>query len=491
VPSADQPSTGTTARGWGRRVALAAVATLVVTAVAIVGLEASGHLPADFPGNAAATPSPTPTPTPTRPAASSVLAPATSDAATPLDVAQLRRLLAAPALGPDPGAVVLDASTGEVLLDQDSARARTPASVAKLATTAAALAVLGPDHRLTTRVVAGSTPGELVLVGAGDASLALARQPRGAYPRRASLTQLADATAAALASRAPAATATPTPTGSPAVTVRVDDTLFSGPAVSPDWPAAYIGSGVVSPVSALSVDQGRVSARTTARERDPALAAGRDFARLLSARGVSVRGEVSRTTAPSTAATLAGVGSPTTAELVEADLATSDNDLAEALLRLVATGSGRPGTFADGTAAVTDALTRLGVATDGLNLLDGSGLARGTTIAPTTLAQLLVTASGTEHPELRPVVASLPVAGFSGTLALRFGTPPTDAGAGLVRAKTGTLTGVSTLAGVTATGGRTLAFVAMTDRVPVGGTLAARGALDRFAAAVAGGQARG
>ena len=55
----------------------------------------------------------------------------------------------------------------------------------------------------------------------------------------------------------------------------VDDSLFTGPAVSPDWPASYVGSGIVSPVSALAVDDGRVRPGSDVREPDPALAAGR------------------------------------------------------------------------------------------------------------------------------------------------------------------------------------------------------------------------
>jgi D-alanyl-D-alanine carboxypeptidase/D-alanyl-D-alanine-endopeptidase (penicillin-binding protein 4) len=269
------------------------------------------------------------------------------------------------------------------------------------------------------------------------------------------------------------------------VAVRVDDSLFTGPAVSPDWRESYVPSGVVSPVSALAVDAGRVSPTSDAREPDPALAAGRDLARLLAKRGVTVTGEVTRAAAPAGAAELAAVESPTVAELVELMLASSDNDLAEAMLRLVAVGQDRPGTFTDGTAVVQDVLADLGVPTAGTELLDGSGLARGSMVSPATLGRLLVTAADGSHPRLDDLVTGLPVAGFSGTLSLRFGAGRAGTAAGLVRAKTGTLTGVSTLAGVTSVDGRPVVFVVMSDEVP-GDTLAARAALDRFAATLAG-----
>ncbi len=82
-------------------------------------------------------------------------------------------------------------------------------------------------------------------------------------------------------------------------------------------------------------------------------------------------------------------------------------------------------------------------------------------------------------------MTGLPVAGFSGTLSLRYGAGRAGTAAGLVRAKTGTLTGVSTLAGVSSAGGRPVVFAVMSDQVP-GDTLAARAAIDRFAATVAG-----
>jgi serine-type D-Ala-D-Ala carboxypeptidase/endopeptidase (penicillin-binding protein 4) len=159
----------------------------------------------------------------------------------------------------------------------------------------------------------------------------------------------------------------------------------------------------------------------------------------------------------------------------------------------VAISRDHPATFEGGTAAVAEVLAELGVPTDGLALLDGSGLSRGSRIAPETLGALLALAAGDgADARLRPLVTGLPVAGFSGTLAERFDTAAAGrAGAGVVRAKTGTLTGVSSLAGVVARGDdsppgqvRLLAFALMTDDVQVSNTLDARDALDRIAAAL-------
>ncbi len=472
-------------RVWPR-IVLPLVALLVVAAVSLAALDLSGNLPGGIVAD------PTPTPTPTRPldpdpvAAGVVLAgepaPAPTGGAAPelptLPEEDLDRLLTDGSLGPDPGAVVVDLGTGSDLLSRDASTARTPASVAKLATGAAALMRLDPESRLRTRVVQGATPGELVLVGAGDASLS-GRRPSGRFfPLRASLPGLADAVADGLRAQ-----------GLASVSLAVDDSIFTGPAVSPDWPATYVGSGVVSPVSALSVDAGRVSPESDAREPDPALAAGRDLARLLTRRGVTVTGQVTRVTAPAgSAAEVGAVESPTVAELVELMLQTSDNDLAEALLRLVAIGSDRPGTFDDGRAVVGEVLDELGVSGPTTSLLDGSGLARGSVVAPETLVRLLAVASdGTHRPELWHLLTGLPVAGFTGTLAARFLTAVEAGGegAGEVRAKTGTLTGVSTLAGTATVDGRPVAFVVMANDVT--DTLAARAALDRFAALVADG----
>lgn len=408
-------------------------------------------------------------------AASPVLEPARSTASPVLlPRGRLDRLLTSGPLGDAPGALVVDALSGAVLLERDPATPRTPASVLKLVTAAATVMSLDPQQRLRTRVVTGAGRGEVVLVGAGDTTLTADPDPR-LRPRRARLADLAAATADALRAAGAAGGR---------VRVSVDDTLFAGPAVPPDWPASYTSSGVVAPVSALTLDGGRVDPAGDVRAADPALHTGRRFGQLLRAEGLSVGRRVDRTQAAPSASELAAVESPTVAELVELMLASSDNDLAEALLRLAAVARDRPATFAGGTAVAADVLAELGVTTTGVQLLDGSGLARGSRLPPRTLAELFVVAAGERTPAALDVLHSgLPVAGFSGTLSQRFLAGITRDGAGIVRAKTGTLTGVSTLAGVTTVRDRPVAFVVMSDGVT--DTLAARSVLDRFAATVA------
>ncbi|MFD0630479.1 D-alanyl-D-alanine carboxypeptidase/D-alanyl-D-alanine-endopeptidase [Catenulispora yoronensis] len=173
--------------------------------------------------------------------------------------------------------------------------------------------------------------------------------------------------------------------------------------------------------------------------------------------------------------------------MVEHMLTVSDNDLAEALLRQVALAGGKPATFEGGVAAVREQLGRLGVGLTGLSVLDGSGLSRDDRISPAFLVSVLSAAAADDHPDLRAALTGLPVAGLTGTLAEdgRYTTPQSSAGAGLVRAKTGSLTGVVTLAGlVRDNDGQLLVFALMADQAT--DTASARAAVDRIATTLAG-----
>lgn len=441
-------------------------APLLLVGAAVAGLAVTGHLPERF--GAGGVPGPTPSATPLPPPAGPVLATSAAGRTT-VPRALLRQLLHDPSLGVRPGAEVLDVRTGSPLLQVRRGTALPPASLSKLATCTAALETMDAGTRLRTRVVAGARPGVLVLVGGGDPTLSV--NGHGAVlPGAARLARLADRTVVAL------------PSGTVRVRVRVDDSLFRGPSVAPSWEPGYVGAGVASPVDALSVDEGRVDPRLETRESDPALAAGADFARLLARRGLRVTGPVSRTVAPAEGTELAAVRSPRLSTLVEHTLSASDNDMAEALARLAAHAAGAPASFAGARRTITRAVTSLGVPTPGLRLLDGSGLSRGSRIAPVTVARLLLAA--TTRSRLAPLLSGLGVGGYSGSVLGRFDEAGARAGRGTVRAKTGTLTGVSNLAGFADDGtGRPVVFVLLAD--DVSDTLAARDTLDRLAAALA------
>lgn len=383
-----------------------------------------------------------------------------------------------PALGGRLAVSVVDVAERRPVLERAADVLLTPASTAKIVTAVAALTTLAPTVRLTTRVVAGSTPGEVVLVGGGDTTLARDAASQRS-PQDARLDVLADQALAALG---------PTPV----TRVVVDDTLYPGPSTGPGWLPGYVAEGSVAPVDALSVDGGRVRADQPGRVPDPGMAAGALVAVRLARGGPAV--PVARGRAPQGAAVLAQVQSPPVGQLVERMLTTSDNDLAETLARQVALALGRRADFDGVAAALAQAtapvLASLGVRGEAVRLVDGSGLSRDDAVAPGAFSRLLAGLLADPRPEqqarLGPLLGGLPVAGFDGTLADRFRRGPQVAGAGAVRAKTGTLRGVSSLAGVVRTrDGRLLSFAVMSDGVPDGGVLAAEQALDRFAAGLA------
>ncbi len=102
------------------------------------------------------------------------------------------------------------------------------------------------------------------------------------------------------------------------------------------------------------------------------------------------------------------------------------------------------------------------------------------------IATLLAKVAGSQRSDLRAMFAGLPIGGFTGTLAPRFLNVATRRGAGVVRAKTGTLAGVNALAGVVVDAdGRLLAFAFMASH-PTAKTPPAVPLIDRSAAILAG-----
>ena len=368
-------------------------------------------------------------------------------------------------MGGSTGIEVTDVLTGTVLAQVSTTTPRTPASTTKLLTAAAALTVLGATATLPTTLLQ-TAPGRIVLVGGGDVLLAAGAGDPAATVGHAGLADLAAQAAPALR-RA----------GTTTVELAVDDTLFSGPLVHPDWKASDIAAGYVAGVASVEVDvaKTRPDEEYSPRSPDPALAAASQLVTALAAEGITVAGPPTRAQATAGAIELGRVESAPVADVVAHMLRVSDNTLAEALGRLVAVSRGLPGSFQGATTAVVQALARL-VDVTGVTLRDCSGLSALTRIPAATLVALVRAATST--PSLRRLVIDMPVAGWTGTLSDRSFSA---AATGLVRAKTGSLPGVTSLAGTVQTvDGRFLAFAVLADATPPGGQLGPRAAIDDF-----------
>nr|WP_236647984.1 D-alanyl-D-alanine carboxypeptidase/D-alanyl-D-alanine-endopeptidase [Micromonospora sp. 4G51] len=477
-----------------RRLPLAVLATVLVVVLAAVGLAVvrPGPVAGWLGGETAATSA---SAQPPEPDPAAVLA--GPDANAPIPSADgvraaLDPLVRAAALGDRVNVSVADVTTGNALYGAGQDAPTVPASVTKLATAVTVLAARGPAYRIPTRAVAGATPGEVVIVGGGDPTLAVDKN--GFYPGAARLDDLAAQVRKALGGTAP-------------TKVTVDSSLFSGPVYEPGWDADIPTGGFGAAITALMTDGARrdpeearrnSEATNHAAERvpQPDLMAGRQFARLL---GLSGDADVKRGKAPAASGASAAAGAPTPGtelgkveslpmvRLVDIMISDSDNVIAETLARQVALARNKPASFAGGAAATDAVIGELGLPADEISLADGSGLSRTNRISPSLLTDLITLAGNGSHPELAAIFGGLPVGGWSGTLDERYQAAVTKAGAGVVRAKTGTLTGVNAIAGlVTTADGRLLTFAVLTDQAPPDTLDATRQALDRITSALAG-----
>jgi len=408
------------ARAWARIVA-------VVLAVAGLACVALGVRADPAPASAA----------PPRAAAPSARTPLVSARRVPglyvdaVAVSRLRTLLGTVAAPVAACVAVDDRSTPLVRLN--SGRPLAAASTQKLLVAAAALSVLGPDHRFATRAVTDGSvqgadlSGDLIVVGGGDPVLTTGAEPS---PGATRLSDLAGAIVRAGITRIGGA-------------LVADDSRYDRARTVPDWTTGEIAEGDSGALGALVVNGGYHGGTPAA---DPALDTVQELAGMLTARNVEIAGGVRHTQdrAPSGAHEIARVGSPPLSAIVEQMLTVSNNETAELLTRELGFARGGAGTTAAGTQAVRAALAHLCVPVAGVDLHDGSGLAPTDRV---TCDALLRVVELSARAPFTAIDHGLPVAGRTGTLISRF------AGTSLVgrlRAKTGHITGVVGLAGVIA-----------------------------------------
>ncbi|MDR1799914.1 MAG: D-alanyl-D-alanine carboxypeptidase/D-alanyl-D-alanine-endopeptidase [Bifidobacteriaceae bacterium] len=398
------------------------------------------------------------------------------------DLAELQAAtLPAELIGTSLGVHVRDVLTGAELY-ASAAQPHIPASTLKILTAASAIVQLGASSSLSTTVVAlrtGPTTAALTLVGGGDVLLAPDAGNPDAVMGHAGLGDLAREAALTLRGQ-----------GITEVTVALDDSLFTGPTVLTDWawsPTTTWGSPIY-PIEIYSGRSGEAFDGETYLE-DPALAAAQQFQAKLVEAGqdtslalpaLTVTGEVTRSPAPAGAHEVARVESAPLRELLAWQLQMSDNVLSESLGRVAAVAAGQAGSFEGCAEGIRITLEALGVDPAGAHPVDCSGLSHDSVVSPATLTELLVLA---QNGTLGPIQRGLAVAGLEGTMSGRLLEYPA---AGNARAKTGSLTGVNSLAGVVQTAsGRQIAFAVMADGSAAIWTDTVRAALDAYVAGLA------
>ena len=382
----------------------------------------------------------------------------TADAARPLPAempaASRLRTCSVAALASDPrlmsfsGAVV-NASTGELLFDRGASTPVSQASVLKVLTAAAALNILGPDYRMSTKVFEGSSPGTIVLVGGGDPTLS--RMPAGkesVYAGAPKLEALAEAVEAKYSGEI--------------TNIVLDATLWStGDKWDSTWARSEQTGGYLSEVTALQVDGDRddPTQQKSARSTDPVMRAGEWFAEALDEAGADVSDEVtfSLGAAVTTKPLLGEVTSQPVGVLINQMLVNSDGTLAETLARVISKQMSLGGSASSLNQAITSAIAVYEVDTTGLTIRDGSGLSTANAVPPAFMAKFMIKVmQGATN--LNLIYDSLAVSGTSGALASRFGGGNAPA-KGAVIAKTGWLSTEYSLAGIIkATDGTQLAF---------------------------------
>jgi serine-type D-Ala-D-Ala carboxypeptidase/endopeptidase (penicillin-binding protein 4) len=386
-------------------------------------------------------------------AAATLLVAGTSPAATqrPL-AARLAGALTVPHVSlARTGAVALDLRTGKVVFARRAAQALAPASVEKLAVSYTALSLLGPRHRIETRVLAdgareGSTwRGRIVLKGYGDPTLSL-------WDLRALARRVRDQGITRV-------------TGS----VVGDESFFDTRRTAAGWRASYYVNEC-APLSALMVAGGVYRGRIS---RNPALAAAALFRDALRSAGVTVARRATVGRAGAQSATLAGTSSAPLADVLPLLNRDSNNLAAELLLKHIGAVQLARGTTAAGAQVVRDTLAAAGIPLGGVRIIDGSGLSL---LDRATVDELVaILAAAWADPYLHAsFVRSLAVAGRTGTLRRRLRGRP-------VVAKTGTTSHASALAGFAA--GR-YAFAVVQNGSPISWWWA-RIAQDRFATVLA------
>ena len=380
--------------------------------------------------------------------------PAQADTCTPI-----KKELAAAKLG-KLYAYAVDITTGKVLVTVRSSQQTPSASVMKAITAAAAIKYIVKPRQLaaelpyrasTTVLIKPDEPGTLILRGGGDHSLSRVGPNSyttyylpGAHP--AKLRFLASEAIAAL------------PVGTVINKIILDDTFFKGSTWNPNWYAYSRTVGDMSPITGLMVDAGRVNPDLTdkaykgSRVTDPTAQAGKLFKTWL---GESAKdATIVKGITPATATVLVSKQSQPIENWIRHALRVSDNTETEVIARHTVLALKLKNDYTSVQRVGRKLFASLGVDYKKLIMKDASGLAPNNLVTPKQLVALMKSAADPQS-DLAMLPELMATSGDGGTLGGRFLsynkiTKRYDLviPKGSIRAKTGYIGSVYSLAGI-------------------------------------------
>lgn len=399
-------------------------------------------------------------------------------------------------IGSNYAMLALDPATNSTLFSRKADSPMTPASNQKVLTSAAVLHEYGGKKRWLTRVVENGK-GSVVIIGRGDPSLGewglgeMAKTTAAEVVKRGLLPDIVTPKPYVPATcvdpktkksrkstkKAPCPVVTPKPYR-PALKVMIDSSYFPAPTPGAGW-GGYAWAGPVTAISSY---------------------AGEYFAQAMGKSGVSATFGGWQTAKPGSARLATYTGSQLK-DIVRWMMLPSDNNSAERLLRHVAIARGYYPTWKNSRKALVEALNEMGVPTANVRPADGSGLSSYNTVTTRALASVMTKAlDKTNYPQLESLyyggaehIPGLPTAGISGTLSAsagRFNEWPSNCAVNRLWAKTGTLSSVVALSGITkAADGTPRVFSIVVNNIPgayQGYKTLPRNTVDAMAAAVTG-----
>ena len=363
------------------------------------------------------------------------------------------------------GISIRDNTDGTILFESNVQNSMLPASLTKLYTAASTAITLDPDARFVTRVKYLNN--NVYLVGGADPQLGTESNPT-----QADLADLAKETAQKLKEF-----------NVFEVNVFIDDAIL-GPLQRPaDWEDTYFQSSEIHLISALNIDDPSAPSKAPV---DPSITTGQKFAFYLIKNNIKVNGLVSRKNTPKEAFELSTQYSKSVSQLIEDTLMISNNQDAEILARVTSLVSENDPSTKAATELVLKDVELLGISSVDNAITDASGLSRSNKISPSDLSEIIyksiknpvitkVNKGETSKFMIAPILpitpdpwsvfTGLPTGHGLGTMKKRF-DENNSAGRGVVRAKTGSLNRVITLAGTVTTKDNVfLSFAILVNRV--------------------------